>query len=111
MSESVRDSFVETFGEETADKLYAAAVYHGNGINDHNKGSDSFKWALAITIGYECFTRPEFAAWHKINPEAGPAIKQWIKDEGHLESHDGDFDYLSLLDGHYTEYMKESSIV
>ena len=49
----IRDSFVAAFGEEQAVAIERAAEEHKNGVHD-NRGSDSFKWAIAICIGYEC---------------------------------------------------------
>lgn len=99
-----RDSFVARFGEADAVVMESAAAHHENGVNSERKGSDQFRWALAICIGYECFTRPAFHEWHGFTA-AGDDIKAWAKEHGDLEHHDGDVDYISLLAGAYGEYV------
>ena len=101
---SIRKQFAAEFGEKEAARIEAAAIEHGNGINNKNIGSDPFKWALLICIGYECFSRDRFRKYHGIKAKA-VNIKKWIKKQGHLELHNGDCDYLSLLSGAYNEYM------
>lgn len=99
---SVRSSFVAKFGKDAAEKIEAAANEHDNGVNSRSKGSDPFKWALCIAIGYECVSK--YADYHKIklDPEA---FKAWVVKHGDLGSHDGDVDYLSALVGVYDEFM------
>ena len=99
---SVRTSFEERFGAEQADKLYAAAVGHSNGVHDR-PGSDPFRWAVAIAIGYQCAEVDSYRASHGITAP-WPEVQQWIKDEADLAHHDGDVDYLSLFAGVYDNY-------
>lgn len=99
-----RDSFVARFGEDQAAALEAAAEGHGNGINGTRKGSDPFRWAVAIAIGYQCAKVDSYRAHHRITAP-WPEIQQWIKDEGDLANHDGDVDYLALFAGTYEEYV------
>ncbi len=106
---SVRVSFVERFGERQARAMETAAEMHTNGIHD-KRGSDEFKWAVAICIGYECFTRDRFREYHGINIPVDE-LKQWIKSDGQLATHDGDFDYLSAMTGHYNEYIPEPELL
>jgi len=98
---SVRDSFVQHFGEDQAAAIEAAAAYHNDG---GNKGSDPFKWAVAFAIGYECFSVDRYREYHGITASADK-VRQWIKDCGELASHDGDFDVISMLAGVYNEYV------
>ena len=88
---SVRESYVEHFGEEQAQALERAAEYHKNGIHN-KKGSDPFKWAIVIALGYECVSREGFRGWHGITvpfeqldedfeecPECGG--EGWVEDD------------------------------
>jgi hypothetical protein len=100
---SVRNKFVKEFGEELAGKIEAAASEHDNEAHP-NRGSDPFKWALLICIGYECLSNPSYRKYHGIRC-SWPKVKKWIKENGHLDTHDGDCDYLSMFCGAYNEYM------
>lgn len=101
---SVRESFVQRFGEEQAARIEAAAHEHMNGPNSENKGSDAFRWAIAIVIGYQCAEVARYRESHEITaPWSG--IQQWIKEHGDLVNHDGDVCYLTLLAGGYNQYM------
>lgn len=106
---SVRESFVAMFGESEAVTMEAAAREHKNGIHDIT-GSDPFKWAVLICIGYECFTRASFREHHGFTASAD-AIKTWAQNHGQLNTHDGDVDYLSLFCGRYQEYMPDEPAV
>lgn len=103
----VRDAFVAVFGEDNAFAIENAAKEHQNGIHDR-PGSDPFKWALCICIGYECFTKDSYRDYHGITAPV-PALKQWIKEHGELNTHDGDTDYLALFAGAYQEYMPDTA--
>jgi len=101
---SVRDSFVAEFGEDQAVAIERAAAEHDNGVHSV-RGSDPFKWAVCICIGYECVSRPEFAEYHSITvPQE--RFKEWCLNHGELRSHDGDVDFLSLLSGAYGGYIQ-----
>jgi hypothetical protein len=104
---SVREKFVARFSESEALAIEAAADEHGNGINDQRRGSDPFKWALLIAIGYECASRESFREHHKITAPWDD-LRQWMRDEADLASHDGDCDYLSLLCGAYDDFVKKA---
>ena len=101
----IRRQFVKDFSEELAAALEKAAEGHKNGVHD-NKGSDQFKWALLICIGYECFTNPDYAKYHGIDCDT-EKLKTWIKAKAELRSHDGDADYIAVVLGMYNEYMLE----
>lgn len=105
---SVRISFEKFFGTEQADALVAAAEGHENGINSERKGSDPFKWAVLIAIGYQCVEIEGYRDHHGITVP-WPEFQAWVKDEADLASHDGDCDYLALACGTYNEYMPQDA--
>jgi len=102
---TTRESFVHHFDEEEACVVEAAAIEHSNGINNINKGSDEFRWAISICIGYECFKLPEYRNAHGFNYDA-EAIQAWIRMHCNLGNHDGDVDYLALFCGTYQDYIQ-----
>lgn len=73
-----------------------------------NRGSDPFKWAILICIGYQCAEIPRYREYHGVTVPF-EEFKQWVKDEGELGSHDGACDYLTLFCGGYNEYVPEKS--
>lgn len=99
----IRDEFVKMFGEKEALALESAAEEHKNGVHD-NPGSDPFKWVLLICIGYQCFEVEGYREYHGI-VASFESIKQWVKDNAELDSHDGDSDFISLVAGVYNEYV------
>jgi hypothetical protein len=105
----IRDKFVKEFGEEQTVLLEEAALEHNNHIHC-NAGSDVFKWTLLICIGYQCFEKERFRQYHKITIPF-EKLKQWIKENGELDTHDGDCDYISLLAGVYNEYMPNKEVL
>ncbi len=100
---SVRESFVEHFGEVQAYQIEEAAKEHKNGIHD-DTGSDPFKWACCIVIGYQCVEEEAYRTHHAITVPFAD-FKQWCVDHGELRSHDGAFDYLAAFVGAYDEFM------
>lgn len=105
---SISEAFADRFGTEQTTKVVDAANEHRNGVNDRNLGSDPFKWALLICIGYECLSKDEYREHHGITAP-WDEIRQWIKDEADLTNHDGDCDYICLFAGGYDEYVKGGS--
>lgn len=103
---SLRDEFVQKFGEADATRIERAAAEHKNGIHD-KPGSDPFRWALAICVGYECCTSERYAKYHGI--ENGPAIDAWMRENAVLHEHDGDVDYLAVFAGAYQPYVRKEA--
>jgi hypothetical protein len=103
---SCRQSFVEHFGENNAVAVERAAAEHANGPNSTRLGSDPFRWAITICIGYQCMEVDGYRRYHGFNAD-WPAVKEWIKRHGNLAQHDGDVDYIALLAGVYNEYARE----
>lgn len=101
---SVRESFRETFGEDQATAIENAAQEHENGVHD-NRGSDPFKWAISICLGYECASKDSYREHHGITAP-WEDISAWIKKHGELSTHDGDIDYLSAFAGVYDKYCE-----
>jgi hypothetical protein len=103
-----RALFAARFGEEQADQLQAAAESHKNGVHDVT-GSDPFRWAVIIALGYQCAEVGGYRDHHGITAPWGD-IEAWLKEPEQREwlaSHDGDMDYLSLMAGTYNAYMPE----
>lgn len=101
----IRAKFVEAFGEEEAKAIETAAQSHFNGINNENIGSDAFRHALTIVIGFQCVEK--YYDEHHI---AVPFVvfKEWVRENANLASHDGSCDYLALMAGAYSPFIKES---
>ena len=102
---SVRVSYVEAFGEDEALSIEAAADEHKNGVHD-KAGSDAFRWAIAICLGFQCAEVDSYRESHSIKAPWSE-IQQWIKNHGDLENHDGDVDFIMLAVGGYDEYVPE----
>ncbi len=109
--ESIRGHFVETFGEDLAAAIERAAESHITPYNANNRGSDPFKWALLITIGYQCFEVDAYREFHGITGATYEQIRDWIKEHGDLASHDGDFDSVAAFCGLYGQYMPTEEAV
>jgi hypothetical protein len=101
---SIRDAFVARFGEDEAIRIEGAAEGHANGINNERVGSDPFKWALLICIGYECMSKDSYREHHGIEAPWAD-LKAWIIEHADLASHDGDCDYLCMWAGGYDEFV------
>jgi len=100
---SVRDSFVEHFGEEQTKLVEAAAEAHDNEVHP-NRGTDPFKWVIAICLGFDCLSCKEYMESHDIDLN-WEDVEQWIKDHGKLGTHDGDVDYMAALCGVYAPFV------
>lgn len=100
----IRTAFVAAFGEDEAARIEAAAEEHANYVNSSNRGSDPFRWALVICIGYQCMSREEFRTYHGIMTPWN-VLHDWIVVNGDLRAHDGDCDYLGLFLDAYTPYV------
>ena len=98
-----KSSFVAQFGYEEAEKIMRAAEEHMNGVHDES-GSDVFRWAICICIGYECMSKKEYRECHGIITP-WEELKIWIKTYANLENHDGQIDYLALFAGAYDEFV------
>jgi hypothetical protein len=101
---SIREQFIRVFGEEQADRIETAAREHGNGTNDANLGSDPFKWALCICIGYQCMEVDRYRDHHGITAP-WEDLKAWMVEHADLGTHDGDVDYLTAACGGYGEFI------
>lgn len=106
MSYNTKKSFIAQFGAEEAERIMCAAEEHMNSVHDES-GSDVFRWAICICIGYECMSHPEYRKYHGIITP-WKELKEWIKTYANLEAHDGDVDFLALLAGTYNEFVKDN---
>ena len=104
---SEREDFESTFGAGTAAKIIDSAHEHDNGVHD-NPGSDEFRWACLIAIGFQCVEIDSYRAHHGITSPTWEQFQKWLKDRRQwLAEHDGEFDYLAFFGGVYNEYMPE----
>jgi len=95
------ENFAAHFGMEQAEAVLAAGFMHNNDVHN-DPGSDIFRWAVLLCIGYECFTR--FRDDHGITvPEED--LRKWVLEEAELLIHDGDCDYLGLIAGAYDTWL------
>ena len=107
---SIREHFVKQFGEPDAAAIEAAAQEHADDINSKDKGSDLFRWAITICIGYECMSKDSYRDYHCITAPWND-LRQWIIDHGDISNHDGDSDYLAALCGAYNEFTGQEPFV
>jgi hypothetical protein len=102
---SIYTDFCKVFGFSEADKLIAAALYHSNGVNNQNLGTDPFKWVLLINVGYQCVEVNRYRKWHAIKIK-WKKFKQWLIDHGkEIGEHDGDMDFLAMMAGAYNFFL------
>jgi hypothetical protein len=106
---SIRIDFEKAFGVDQAKAIYDAALSHEKGVNNIEKGSDPFKWALLIAIGYQCMEVERYREHHGITAP-WEELKAWIKEHADLSSHNGDCDYLALFAGKYNEYVGKEEL-
>ena len=100
-----RDDFVVRFGETNALHIEWAADSHKNGVHD-KPGSDPFRWAILICIGWQCLEK--FAEYHEITC-AWEDVRDWLKThKDYISAHDGDVDYLAVFTGVYDEFVEDS---
>jgi hypothetical protein len=103
----MRDEFVATFGEADASAIEAAAQLHKNPLHD-DPGSDPFRWALLICIGYQCMEVPSYREFHGIVASWGDLRSWMFSRQEWFAAHDGDVDYISLFAGKYNEYVGQA---
>jgi len=103
--DSIRNSFVDHFGEEQARAIERAAISHENGIHDR-RGSDPFRWAICICLGYKCMENEAYRQEHEVTIPWSD-LDSWIIEHGNLTEHDGDVDYLALFCGVYEKYVSQ----
>ncbi|RMD64634.1 hypothetical protein D6833_04180 [Candidatus Parcubacteria bacterium] len=118
--------FADRFGVDQANAIFDAALMHA--APDHPRdvlenfvdlavmaaggqprlsahidfGSDAFRWAIIIVIGYQCVER--YADDHGITI-SWRDFREWVRANAHIEDHDGDWDELARLSGAYDDFM------
>jgi hypothetical protein len=97
----IRPRFVADFGEAQAVAIEQAAQGHKNGVHD-NEGSDAFRYAIVMCIGYQCVAKN--ADYHGITVPF-ETFKAWVREHAELDRHDGDCDFLALFCGVYQAFM------
>jgi hypothetical protein len=81
-----------------------AAEEHSMLGDSKNKGSDPFKWAIVMCIGWDCFKIESYRRYHGFTTDF-KYLKSWIINYADLATHDGAFDALSASIGIYQEYI------
>jgi hypothetical protein len=104
---SIRDSFVERFGEDLAVKIEEASIGHINddktNHGDDNWGSDPFRYHLMMAIAHECMGR--WGKWHGIDVDVVD-VMLWTRENADLLSFDGDQpDYIAMIAGCYYAWI------
>jgi len=106
----LREKFVARFGEDDAKAIEAAADRHvlKDGA-DARTGSDPFRWALVICIGYQCMEIEGYRKEHNIVSE-WIDLQDWIIRNAELKDHDGGFDAISMFAGTYNVYCGKEEL-
>lgn len=119
---TIRDSFVEAFGEDNAVRVEEAALLHLNDFkvsmgkvqnllsgppvpdvhDNDNWGSDPFRYLFMLCIGRDCF---RIGGDHPFTMSDGD-VRMWSRAHADLLEFDGDPpDYLALMVGQYYGYI------
>lgn len=110
-TDTIRQSFVDRFGEEDAQKIEDAGNAHlgadvGSIHDGDDRGSSEFRYLFLTAIGYECVSR--FREDHGIEATTED-MREWALEHGQLGEHDGDVpDYLAVLAGAYQGWLQVS---
>jgi hypothetical protein len=120
---TIRDSFVEHFGEECATRLEEASIGHLNDLATAQReasqildlpnipyvheydswGDDPFMYHFMNAIARECMGR--FAQWHGIEGELSE-FQAWSREHADLHTFAGDPpDYIALMVGAYYSWI------
>ena len=104
---SVRESFVQHFGEEQATRIEEASLGHQNDdpINHANDkwGPDPFKYHLLNCISHQCLD--VWAEYHGITVPVAE-VKAWVLEYADLYHYEGDIpDYIGALAGAYNPWI------
>lgn len=99
MDTPLYNKFAERFGKDEADAIVMAARQHAS---TDNPGSDEFRWAITIVIGWDCVSC--FAEHHGITISNDDFIS-WVKENADIKNHDGDFDILGGVCGCYNQFL------
>lgn len=107
---TVRNQFVERFGEENATRIEEASLTHTQDPSyqsvhkDDDWGSDPFQYHLMTCVSRRCFEHQggETHGFTFTREE----VRQWAVEEGRLHEYDGDVpDYIGLLAGAYANWI------
>lgn len=106
---TVRNSFVDHFGEEQASKVEESALMHLSHVSEGHKhdkwGDDPFQYHLLTCIAFDCFTRDKNRKYHGITVPL-EELKAWALEYGDLYLYRGDIpDYLALMVGAYHPWI------
>lgn len=101
------EDFINRFGTDNRDAILAAANEHKNGVHDR-PGSDEFRWAILICLGYDCMS--ENYEYHHITAPFSE-IDAFLKENtDYISKHDGDVDFMALFCGVYNVYVGKEEV-
>lgn len=106
---TVRDSYVEHFGEDQATKVEESALGHMRSVSDSHRddswGTDPFRYHLLACISFDCFTVEKNRVYHGITVPLAD-VRAWALEYADLHEHDGDIpDYLGFMVGAYYPWI------
>jgi hypothetical protein len=107
MTMGIREAFVARFDEDMACAIEAAATEHHP---EDKRGSDAFRWACVVCIGFQCFEKDQYREAHGITKASYVDIRDWLIEHGDIANHDGDCDYLALFAGMYNQYTGQGGV-
>jgi hypothetical protein len=101
---TMREEFVQAFGEEAAKGVEKAARMHVGARA--SSGSDTFRSALHFALGYQCIEVDEYREHHGLTLSY-PEVQAWIlaRRAWFLE-HDGALDTLAIMAGSAFEFLR-----
>jgi hypothetical protein len=106
---TTREKYAAAFGEEQTAAIEKAAEGHIAQGASSDRGSDAFKWALLVVIGFQCAERDGYREHHGITVP-------WVEVQAFMKAADlGSFDggmpdVLAALCGVYNEYLKPREV-
>ena len=106
---TIRDSYVEHFGEEQATKVEESALTHmrdvSAGHREDSWGSDPFRYHLLACISFDCFTVEKNREYHGITVPLDD-VRAWALEHADLHLHDGDIpDFIAFTIGVYYSWI------
>lgn len=102
---TMREEFVVGFGEEQAVAIETAAEAHRGEVGRRNVGSDAFRNALHVCIGFECMSHGSYRAHHGITAPWDALQRFMVARRDAFIAEDGDRDLMGLAAGAFDFLM------